>query len=326
MLNTDVVIVGGGPAGSSCAWQLQRHGWECIVLDKEYFPRTKLCAGWITPAVIQDLNLDIDSYPHSFLTFNTIYAHVWGLTFPVKAMQHSIRRCEFDHWLLQRIQVPVHTHDVKTIYQDGEYYIIDGEYRCKYLVGAGGTRCPVYRSLFRNDNPRSRLLQAVTLEQEFSYSWHDEHCHLWFFHKGLPGYSWYVPKGEGYLNIGIGGMADKLKRRGLDIKYCWQRFIELLKKKHLVDEYPYEPSGYSYYLRGAVDTVRKKNAFIVGDAAGLATLDLCEGIGPAVKSGILAANAISLGSPYELGSVISYSAENGIARRILKYQFIERRH
>lgn len=326
MLNTDVIIVGGGPAGSSCAWQLKRRGWECIVLDRERFPRTKLCAGWITPAVIQDLELDISSYPHSFLTFQTIYVHIWGLTTPIKAIQHSIRRYEFDHWLLQRAQAPVYKHDVKTIHREGGYYIIDGEYRCKYLVGAGGTRCPVYRSLFRTDNPRSRLLQAVTLEHEFAYPWHDEHCRLWFFHKGLPGYFWYVPKAGGYLNIGIGGMADKLKRRGLDLKSYWQRFTELLKKKRLVDEYAYEPGGYSYYLRGAVETVRVENAFLVGDAAGLATVDLCEGIGPAVKSGIIAANTISLETPYKLDSVINYSAENSIARRILEYQFIKRRH
>jgi flavin-dependent dehydrogenase len=90
MLNTDVIIVGGGPAGSSCAWQLKRHGWDCLVLDKESFPHTKLCAGWITPTVIEDLELDIETYPHSFLTFHTIYAHLWGLTIPVKATQHSI--------------------------------------------------------------------------------------------------------------------------------------------------------------------------------------------------------------------------------------------
>ena len=48
--------------------------------------------------------------------------------------------------------------------------------------------------------------------------------------------------------------------------------------------------------------MRVGNAFLVGDAAGLATRDLCEGIGPAVRSGLLAADAIALGRPYSLES------------------------
>lgn len=324
MLSVDAIIVGGGPAGSSCAWQLQRYGRECIVLDRAVFPRTKLCAGWITPAVVQDLELDISAYPHSFLTFESIRVHLWGMTLPMKTIQHSIRRYEFDHWLLQRAGVPVYTHHVKTITKEHGHYVIDGAYRCRYLVGAGGTRCPVQRSLFRDNNPRLKPLQAVTLEREFPYRWQDQHCHLWFFDKGLPGYSWYVPKAQGYLNVGIGGMAVKLKKRGRDIKYHWQRFAGLLNTTGLVNDAAYEPDGYSYYLRGYGQTVRQDNAFIVGDAAGLATRDLCEGIGPAVKSGLLAANAIALGQPYDLRPVVSYSSDNGLVKRLLEYRFIQR--
>lgn len=323
MLSVDVIIVGGGPAGSSCAWQLQRHCRECIVLDRQEFPRTKLCAGWITPDVVQDLELDVNDYPHSFLTFDSIRVHLWGMNLRMKTVQHSIRRYEFDHWLLQRAGVPVYTHDVKTIQREQGYYVIDGAYRCRYLVGAAGTRCPVQRSLFRDSNPHLKRLQAVTLEHEFPYRWRDERCHLWFFDKGLPGYSWYVPKANGYLNVGIGGMAAKLKQRGTDIKSHWHRFTKLLNATGLVDEGFAQPGGYSYYLRRQGQTVRRDNAFIVGDAAGLATRDLCEGIGPAVKSGLLVADAIALGQPYDLRPVVSYSSDNSLVKRLLEYLFIK---
>ncbi|MCK4821330.1 FAD-dependent oxidoreductase, partial [bacterium] len=49
MINTDVIIVGGGPAGATCAWRLRQSNIRCIILDKQRFPRTKICAGWITP-------------------------------------------------------------------------------------------------------------------------------------------------------------------------------------------------------------------------------------------------------------------------------------
>ena len=75
----DVVIVGGGPAGSTAAWKLKRAGLDVLVLDKERFPRLKLCAGWITPEVVRDLALDPAQYPHRFLTFDRLHAHVKGL-------------------------------------------------------------------------------------------------------------------------------------------------------------------------------------------------------------------------------------------------------
>ncbi|MGD8673637.1 MAG: FAD-dependent oxidoreductase, partial [Thiogranum sp.] len=66
----DVLIVGGGPAGSSCAWALREAGLDVVVMDKAQFPRDKVCAGWITPAVIEELELDIEDYrqQHVFQT------------------------------------------------------------------------------------------------------------------------------------------------------------------------------------------------------------------------------------------------------------------
>ena len=79
MRSCDVLIVGGGPAGSSAAWQLRRGGADVLVLDQEAFPRLKLCAGWITPEVVRDLQMDVASYPHRFLTFECLHVHLKGM-------------------------------------------------------------------------------------------------------------------------------------------------------------------------------------------------------------------------------------------------------
>jgi flavin-dependent dehydrogenase len=304
MRDSEVIIVGGGPAGSSCAWRLQRHGIECLILDEAQFPRTKLCAGWITPEVVADLELDIGAYPHGFLTFDSLTIHILGLTFRLPTPQHSIRRYEFDDWLLRRSGAPVVQHTVQAIEQTGDGYVIDGRFRCRYLVGAGGTRCPVYRSLFRAANPRAKDRQIVALEQELPYAWHDGRCHLWFYDRRLPGYSWYVPKDNGYLNVGVGTLAAALKRGADDIKRHWAHLERhRLGRSGLVAGAVLQPRGYSYYLRDDVDIGRLGNAFVVGDAAGLATRDMGEGIGPAVRSGMLAADTIAGRSPYTLASV-----------------------
>lgn len=318
MRTCDVLIVGGGPAGSAAARQLRQRGVDVLVLDKEAFPRLKLCAGWITPEVVRDLEMDVASYPHRFLTFNRLHIHLKGLHFRIPSVQHSIRRFEFDSWLLERSDAPFVRHTVRNIRADADGYVIDDEFRCRYLIGAGGTRCPVYRTLFRELNPRVSELQTVTLEHEIEYDWKDPTCHLWFFEKGLPGYSWYVPKEKGWLNVGIGGMADRMKAGGGDIKHHWNRFIGTLDRT-LAPGARYEPTGYSYFLRGRVEVVRRDNAFITGDAAGLATRDMAEGIGPAIRSGQRAAKSILDGVPYRLDDVTGASLGGGWVSRGLDW-------
>ena len=62
MERCDVLIVGGGPSGSSCAWGLRDSGLDVLVLDKSVFPRDKVCGGWITPRVLAELKIDPSDY------------------------------------------------------------------------------------------------------------------------------------------------------------------------------------------------------------------------------------------------------------------------
>jgi len=278
-----------------------------MVLDKAAFPRTKLCAGWVTPEALNNLELDPKDYPNSFMTFDALRLHWKFLSVAPSTRQHSIRRYEFDEFLLRRAAAEVVTHKVKNVREDGGDFVIDESFRCRYLVGAAGTACPVYRNLFHDSNPRASALQIATLEQEFAYDWQDPTCHLWFFDGGLPGYAWYVPKANGYINVGLGGIADRLKAQGGHLRDYWRQFTAKLRNLGLVRYDDFRPTGYSYYLRGDVDTVRRGNAYLVGDAAGLATADMGEGIGPAVQSGLLAARSIVDGADYSLEDIDAFS-------------------
>jgi flavin-dependent dehydrogenase len=318
--SADAIVVGGGPAGSTCAWKLREAGLDVLVLDRADFPRTKLCAGWVTPQAIADLELDPADYPLGFLTFEKLVLHWKVLTAKPASVQHSIRRYEFDDFLLRRSGARLLRHKVSEIVRDGGDFVIDGEFRCRYLVGAGGTACPVYKTFFHERNPRVSALQTATFEQEFAYDWKDPACHLWFFDDGLPGYAWYVPKANGYVNVGLGGMAEQLKRRDGHLRDFWRRFVARLNHRGLVRYDDYRPTGYSYYLRGSVESVRDGDAYIVGDSVGLATRDLCEGIGPAIRSGLLAARSITTGGDYSLEAIERYSG-SGFASRWLERHF-----
>jgi menaquinone-9 beta-reductase len=305
MKNTRVIIVGGGPAGAACAWKLQQRQVDFLLLDKAVFPRIKPCAGWITPEVLKEL--DLKDYPGGITHFDHFQISIKNFRFTLKTDQYAIRRVELDNWLLQRVEGNFVNHAVRKIVHVNNRYIVDDEYSAEFIVGAGGTHCPVAKTFFGDYHSKGNNSLIVAMEEEFPYNYSDPTCHLWFLQNGLPGYAWYVPKANGIVNVGVGGIEDGLKSHSDTLMRHWTLLVEKLERMGLVVDHPYKPVGHSYYLRGKNVEPRWDNAFIVGDAAGLATVDMGEGIGPAILSGKQAAESILNGSGYSVKSISRYS-------------------
>lgn len=317
----ETIIVGAGPAGSACAWKLKQAGRQVLLLDKASFPRVKLCAGWITSKVMQDLEFTPADYPHALLDLDlTIHLPVMQRGFrwfPTSRRDYSIRRVEFDAWLLERSGVECRQHQVRNIVDAGaDGFVIDDQFRCRYLVGAGGTGCPVGKQFFAST--RDKRKQIVTLENEFHYPSRSDQCHLFFFRHGLPGYAWYVPKGDGYVNIGVGGLARFLKgRHARNIHQHWRLLMDDLVALQLLDHATasdLQASGHPYYLNSLSGDLCRGNCQIIGDAAGLASIDLGEGIGPAIESALLAAQYILQQHPYQRAVIDRYSLQSWPAK------------
>jgi flavin-dependent dehydrogenase len=308
----ETLIVGGGPAGSTCAWELTKHWRDVLVLDKACFPRLKLCAGWITEKVMKDLAFTPADYPHPILPLD-IRTRLFGLPFalrcfPTRGRNFSIRRVEFDAWLLARSGAEVVRHQVKSIRREQGRYVVDDAFSCRYLVGAGGTHCPVRRCLFPDRRSRSR--QIVTLEKEFEYPTRGDACHLHFFRRGLVGYSWMVPKGNGYVNLGVGGKAKSLNRSDRSIHDHFRAFLGDLVRERRLDARTAEnlhATGHPYYLFTSGTDIKGEDCFLIGDSAGLASIDLGEGIGPAVESGLMAAREILGTGTYRKEDLTAFS-------------------
>jgi menaquinone-9 beta-reductase len=314
MEHYEIIVVGGGPAGSSCAGELVQAGRSVAILDRADFPRHKLCAGWIPPSLFRRLGARPDDYPGGLREYRRLNFRIKGVPLPVPTRQYAIRRYEFDFWLLQCSGAPFYHHHVHKIERiDGPAearFCIDNRFTCRYLVGAGGTGCPVAAwQRAAGGLQRSRADLIVTLESEFIPSARRDSCYLRFFDRGLVGYSWYFPKDDGYLTIGIGGKQTELRRRGQTIREHWQPFVQHLRRKGLLEGALPDPRGHSYYLRSSDREVQECRAapedhvYLIGDAAGFATLDMGEGIEPAVHSGQLAARAVIEDRPLRVEAV-----------------------
>src|SRR5688572_19570230 len=167
----DVLIVGGGPAGSSCAKRLVDAGADVAVVDRASFPRDKVCAGWITPAAVRALDLDLADYARRctlqpFTGFRTgLLPGALRLTDFGEVVSYGIRRCEFDAYLLERSGVRrFESHHVRDIRRESGAWVVDGRIRARVLVGAGGHFCPVARMLNRGIDEES-----VVAAQEIEY-------------------------------------------------------------------------------------------------------------------------------------------------------------
>lgn len=305
----DALIVGAGPAGSACAWALRRAGLDVTIIDRSNFPRNKVCGGWITPAVLEELQIDPQEYGKTrvlqpltgFLTGRIGGPEVrtsYGQT-----VSYGIRRCEFDAYLMERSGARVlQNTPLKQLERVGDGWIVNAAKTARILIGAAGHFCPVARHLGA-DARKETAVAAQEMEFEMTPE-QQEKCAIrgevpeLFFCADMKGYGWCFRK-QNYLNIGLG----RLDPKGLPNHVA--EFVAFLRKAgKIAFDPPMSMLGHAYLLYSK--TNRKPiddGVLLIGDSAGLAYSQSGEGIRPAIESGLLAAKVIA-------GAAGKYTREN----------------
>ncbi|WP_150911165.1 NAD(P)/FAD-dependent oxidoreductase [Marinobacter halotolerans] len=295
----DLIIVGAGPSGSTLANALRNSGKRVLILDKKIFPRDKTCAGWVTPAVMNSLNIDPEEYGRGRTLQPISQFRIGMMGQPAvendhgEVVSYGIRRCEFDAYLLDRVDSPKELGiPVKNIRKDGGNWIVNDTWQAPLVVGAGGHFCPVAKLL--GDGPGSHETVVAAKEVEFEMTPEQaQHCQargdtpeLWFC-KDLKGYAWVFRK-ENFLNIGLGREDNHKLTEHLNA------FVNEMKSTgRIPDDLPGRFKGHAYLLydhaqRPLVD----EGLMLIGDAAGLAYTQSGEGIRPAIESALMAADLI----------------------------------
>lgn len=298
MPRCDAIIVGAGPAGSSCARDLVRAGLDVVVVERAPFPRHKPCAGWITPPVLQMLDIE----PAAYADGRTLQP-ITGLRVTVRrrgggdadfgrTVGYGILRHEFDLCLLERSGArKVMGVGVTRLERRQDTWLVDGTLEAPVLVGAGGHFCPVAAHLNagRSEGPLvlAREIEVpITPEQAAACRTRATLPSLYFC-PDLRGYGWVFRKGA-YLNAGFGRLDPcGFASRSREFE-TW-----LFEQAELPPGLPARWHGHAYLLWGRPRReVVADGALLVGDAAGLAAPASGEGIRPAIESGHLAARVI----------------------------------
>jgi flavin-dependent dehydrogenase len=203
----------------------------------------------------------------------------------------GIRRCEFDHYLLNRAAARVRTGvPLSSVRRDGSSWIVNESVRAPMIVGAAGHFCPVARMLNGATSER-----PLVIAQEAEFPIDSREAENWpiaperpelYFSRELDGYGWCLRKGQ-HVNVGFGCLS---RRRFPEARAA---FVAFLRRTGRAPDGEWRWRGHAYYLSApARRRVVDAGVVLAGDAAGLAYPQSGEGIRPAIESGLMAASAI----------------------------------
>jgi menaquinone-9 beta-reductase len=326
MPSTDVVVVGAGPAGAAAAIALADAGREVTLVDKAVFPRDKICGDGLTAGALRSLErlgVDPAAVPSWQRVDDVVVRGPSGheVTFPLPRGRGTYaavaRRTDLDAALVTRARAAgakvLDGHGCTAVVEHDDRVAVTvdgvGELTAGFVVAADGMWSPVrkhlglatpgyrgewhaFRQYFTDVGPRAASELIV-----------------WFEPDLLPGYAWSFPLPGGRANVGFGIQRGGKVARVQEMAGIWP---DLLQRAHireaLGDAARPESPHRAWPIPARVDraVLNGQRTLFVGDAAAATDPLTGEGIGQALLTGLLAADAIIDHAPDAAPVVAAY--------------------
>lgn len=318
-LNFDLIIIGAGPAGAACAFQLRNSGLKIAVIEKGVFPRDKICGDALSPDIINQLNWMSPDLLEGFSKFAQklpcygvrVYAPNNGKVefhFDSKnnleAPGYIAKRIDFDNFLFEKIKNQENLEifqgvSVTDVIREGaDIKVLTPEitFTAKFIVGADGAHSIVNKKLGSIQVEKNHYCAGLRQYYKGVEGFHEDNLiELHFYQDSLPGYFWAFPLPNGHANVGIGMLSSEVSKRKVNLKTLMMDLINNhpnLKDRFKNAEALENIQGFGLPIGSKKRPISGDNFLLTGDAASLIDPVSGEGIANAIRSGRYAAKHI----------------------------------
>jgi geranylgeranyl reductase family protein len=326
LLNTQVIIIGAGPAGAGTSIFLTKAGISHVIIEKENFPRDKICGDACSGKTVFVLKKADPLWPCEIFNNTSEYTPSHGVTFVSpngkvldipfsheripegQAPGFITPRLTFDNFLFQKLTSPYadiyQKATIKNMVRqaDGKVKVCflhaDKSYEvtAPLIVGADGDKSQVRKTFLNSHTSSKAYCVGLRAYYQGVTGMHKDHyVELHFLPEVLPGYFWIFPLPNGVTNVGIGMMSDRIRKKRINLREEMLKAIATnpnishrFSNAKLLDKI----QGWGLPMCMKRQPLSGDNFLLTGDAAGMIDPFTGEGIGNALYSGMLAAFAI----------------------------------
>lgn len=305
-MQTEVAVVGAGPAGSVAAQRLAAVGVRVVLLERATFPRDKPCGGGVSGRGLSVLaRAGLDEWASQFsapkllrLTSpdgqvldvrpETGDGYCYGRTIPRRLLDARLAQAAVEAGA--RLVEATRVRGVEWV--DGSRFsvVADGlEVSAQLVILADGSHAPVTRHLGLVREPP----EMIAVRRHFAGDTGPaDRLEIHFEPDIIPGYTWLFPEGDGCANVGTGIFIWRVRRDGVVPREVLARFVSghAATEGRLARAEPVGPlRGHPLRTRLGGTRTHAERVLVAGDAAGLVNPLSGEGIASALESGELAA-------------------------------------
>ena len=327
----DVVIVGGGPSGSSCAYWLASAGWDVAVVEKKSFPRAKTCGDGLTPrAVRQIADMGIEGpVAKGGHRYEGLRSYGFGQKIEMRWPDHPsfpsygycITRHDLDDLVATNAAdagASVFTSAEALDVLDAAPPLLEGrlascrglivkekvsgqtvELKGRIVVVADGANSRIGRSLGtqrRREWPMGMAIRGYFDSPNSADGFIESHLDIRDAEGNVvPGYGWVFPLGDGRINVGVGLLSTDRRWKGVNTTKLMETFVDFAPEHWEISPSKAlgAPTGGRLPMGLSVGPRSGENVIVIGDASGSINPFNGEGIAYGYETGRLAAASVA---------------------------------
>ncbi|MBU6315678.1 MAG: geranylgeranyl reductase family protein [Acidobacteria bacterium] len=319
-ISTDVLVIGGGPAGAAAGYWLARHGHDVTVVERKTFPRDKTCGDGLTPRAVHQLELmGLGEQLSRYHRYHGLRATGMGRELELQWPTHSVypshgyvvRRRELDQMVALNAESAGAT--LLTGHEALEPVVERGFVRgavvqskkgdtrtinARYVVVADGANSRFGRSLgtFRTREwPYGTAIRTYWQTPRHADPWIESALDVKDRNGNpMPGYGWIFPVGDGTVNIGVGLLSTFRDFKSVNTTHLLDAYAHQVADRWEIDPGNPECKATSgrIPMGGSVGPKAGPSYLVIGDAAGSVNPFNGEGIDYAYETARMAAQVL----------------------------------